>query len=651
MLNKVLLSCTSRVLIALSIQLIVAISTFMLIAPVAYAADKDQLVKLRSIFVSAERNFKTGKLTAYKQEKALLRGYPLIAYLDYQELLKGGNRPKGIESFLDEYPNFPYNRPLRKKLLDDYYKKSNWRKITALEPAREYICLHLLSLRKLKKEPAYVLMRIKELWLSGHYFNEKCDTLLKSIKLRFYSNNDILWDRIEGASLNKNWRSFKAAAKYVPQSQSTAYNAMSNFRRSSRYHLKRELPKLKNTKPSRVALTYALTRYPSDHILEVYELYTNQISKDFSFDEKQTKRIEYHLGLFLTIENEEQGFDMMRGLNPNLLKNEEHEWRARSAIKFTQWKSLSSFIDDFPTELKEKADWLYWKGYAAVKLGKNKEARKFFQKAAKDRSFYGFLAAERIKVPLNIKQSYASYIEGTSILSQASFKRFFEFDALERTRQALSEWETTLKLANREELLYLASAAYAKGWHFHSIRAFAVAKYWDDLHRRFPTPYLKEVKTAARVNRLGPSLVYAIIRTESSFRPDIVSRSGAVGLMQLLPSTGRSVMRKINYRGSRRLTNPQTSIDIGSSYIRKLLNDSQGNLAISIASYNAGANTVKDWLPEERTIPAVEWIETIPYGETRKYVRSILYAQTIFSWRLGDKRPSLSDKLQSIKRL
>lgn len=656
MLSRISLTRTLRVLIAVALQFTIAVCVIVSlniaqITPVVYAKEHNKLEELRAIFESAERNLKAGKLSVYKQEKAQLRGYPLIAYLDYQEMLKGGNNPKQIASFLNTYPNFPYNKPLRKKLLDDYYKKRKWRKITAMDPVRDDICLHLLALHKTKKESEYVLTRIKELWLDGYYFDEKCNDLIKSMRLRLYTNNDILWDRIDGAAINRNWRSFRATAKYIPKSQSGAYNAMLNFRRSSRYHLKRELPKMKNNKPSRVAITYALTKYPSDHILEAYNLYTTQISPYFSFNEEQKKRIEYHLGLFLTIENEESGFPIMQGLNPTLLKDEEHEWRARSAIKFGKWKALRSFIDDFPTKLQEKSDWLYWKAYALVKLGKNKDARKLFQQAAQDRSFYGFLAAERIGVPLSIKQTYASHREGSSILSQAPFQRFFEFNALRRTRQALREWETTLRLANQDELLYLANAAYAKGWHFHSIRAFAVAKYWDDLHRRFPTPYLSEVKTAARVNRLDPSLVYAIIRTESSFRPDIVSRSGAVGLMQLLPSTGRSMIRRVNYKGSKRLTNPQTSIDIGSAYIRRLLNNSKGNLIISIASYNAGPNAVKGWLPEKGSIPAVEWIETIPYGETRKYLRSILYAQTIFSWRLGDKNPSVSNKLQSIKRL
>lgn len=616
----------------------------------AYAEEHVQLEELRSIFVSAEKNLKANKLTAYKQDKAKLRGYPLIAYLDYQEMLKEGNNPRKIEAFLKSYPNFPYKRSLRKNLLDDYYKKRSWRKIADMEPARDDICLHLLSLHKLKRDQEYVLTRIKELWLAGHYFNEKCDALIKSMKLRLYTNNDILWDRIDGAAQNRNWRTIRATSKYIPRSQSGAYNAMNNLRRGSRYHLKRELPNMKNTKPYRVALTYGLTRYPSDHILEAYDLYTKQIADDFSFDADQKKRIEYHLGLFLTIENNRLGFEVMQGIDPSLLIEEEHEWRARSAIKFGKWKELGLFIDDFPSDLQQKSDWLYWKGYSLVKLGKNREARKVFQEAAEDRSFYGFLAAERLGEPLNIKQTYTSHREGSTVLSQPSFQRFFEFDALDRTRQALSEWEATLRLANQDELLYLANAAYAKGWYFHAIRAFAVAGYWDDLHRRFPTPYLEQVKTAAKVNRLDPALVYAIIRTESSFRADIVSRAGAVGLMQLLPSTGRSMMRRVNYKGSRRLTNPQTSVDIGSAYIRRLLNDSKGNLVISIASYNAGPNAVKQWLPQNGNVPAVEWLETIPYGETRKYVRSILYAQTIFAWRLGDEKPSLSNKLQSVKK-
>ncbi|MCH9665807.1 MAG: lytic transglycosylase domain-containing protein [Gammaproteobacteria bacterium] len=648
MLGRVLFFCKPNILIGLIAQLVFVTLS---LAPIAQAAEKETLQELRSIFESAERNLKSGKLSAYRQQRAILEGYPLVAYLDHQEMAKGGNKPRDLERFLDKYPNFPYNKPLRRKLLNHYYERSSWRRIARMEPARDDVCLHLLTLHKLKRDPEQVLTRIKELWLGGYRFNEKCEALMRSMKLRLYSNNNILWDRIDGAVSNKNWVAIRETSKYIPKSQRAAYNSMVNLRRSSRRYLKRELPKMSNTKPYRIVLTYALTKYPSDHIMEAYELYKGQLSADFSFSPEQRNAIEYHLGLFLTIENHAQGFIVMRELNPIMLKDEQHEWRARSAIKFGQWQNLASFIDDFPPDLQEKADWLYWKGYALTKVGKRKDARKLFAQAAKDRSFYGFLAAERVGTPLSINQASTPRGEGASILAQASFKRFFEFNAIKRTRQALSEWETTLRLANQDELLYLASAAYAKGWHFHSIRAFAVAQYWDDLHRRFPTPYLDEVKTAARNSRLDPSLIYAIMRTESSFRPDIASSAGAVGLMQLLPSTGRSMMRKINYKGSRRLTNPQTSIDVGSSYLRSLLTMHKGNLVLTIASYNAGPYAVREWIPAQGRVPAVEWIETVPYGETRKYLRSIFYAQTIFSWRLGDRNPSIGDKLESIGKI
>ena len=616
------------------------IGIFLLLATENLYAVTDSLKELRSLYKDAQESLDSKKYTVYQQQREELGEYPLVAYLDYKEIIKKGNSPTKLENFINEYPNFPHTRAFRSRLLGYYYEQKDWDGIMEYSNGNRDLCLQLAAGHYLKQDRDSLRSKAEKLWLSGKNLDDRCITILKRSNFDFFKNSDMVWRRVVAAAKARNWVLVRNLRSHIKTNHVAAYDALQKLRFGKR-RVVAYTQKLKNNQASRDVLVYALSRYPSDHADEAYRIYKNIVKPKFSFNEKDRNTIEYYLGLHLTINDERQGFDVMEKLNPVFLEDEEHEWRARSAIKFAQWKKLINFIEHFPPELAADATWLYWKGYALTKTGARGEAKGFYQRASNDRSFYGFLAAEQVGAPKSINHRPARSTKGSSILDVASFKRFYELHAL-GARGALSEWETTLQKASREQLLYLASASYSRDWLYHSIRAFAVAQYWDDLHRRFPLPYREEIEKAAKQNRMRPSLIYGVMRTESTFRPQVVSAAGAVGLMQVLPSTGRSVIRRIKYSGSKRLTNPQTSINVGSYYLKTLLNQYKGNAVLAIASYNAGPYAVKDWLPKHGTKPAVEWLETIPYGETRKYVRTILYSQIIFEWRLGEKENSLS---------
>ena len=162
-------------------------------------------------------------------------------------------------------------------------------------------------------------------------------------------------------------------------------------------------------------------------------------------------------------------------------------------------------------------------------------------KAAQDRSFYGFYAAEEAGVRRSFGHQLAMPHNGDGVMHSPSFFRYLELRRLGRHRQAISEWFSMLNNMDYEQLLFLANVAYVLDDYYLTIVTFTRARYWDDLLRRFPIPYRELVETAAAKSHLSPALIYAIIRTESSFRPSVRSRAGAVGLMQLIPSTAREM--------------------------------------------------------------------------------------------------------------
>ncbi len=138
----------------------------------------------------------------------------------------------------------------------------------------------------------------------------------------------------------------------------------------------------------------------------------------------------------------------------------------------------------------------------------------------------------------------------------------------------------------------------------------------------YPISYNEEVRTAAATNDVDPMLVFALIKAESNFQPEAVSKSGAVGLMQLMPDTAAWIAGKTNLEYDKAmLSQPQCNIQMGTWYLSYLLEEFNGDIALAIVSYNAGYGRVKEWLKLEIWDGTAEDSVNIPYEESRDYLR------------------------------
>ncbi len=601
------------------------------------AAEKD-FEKERRIYKETRDHLRKKQWRQYLNHKQQLRHYPLFAYLEYEEILKEDavrrSAPK-LRSFIESYPYFPYLAKVRRMLAEELHRLENWQEVLSRTDPAFMPCLHFASVAKLKQSDREELRkRALQIWNSGKELDGRCVKILRENGFDFYSDPTLVWQRVVLALENRKWGLARSLRHYLSDSQKATLDILLKIRHNTR-QIKRYASLLKNLPHHCDLITYALTHYPDAHVVEGYKDYKTYARK-CKLSPLQHTQIRYYLGLHLTLNGESEGLAAMLSLEPQfLLDDKQHEWRVRSAIKFSDWKNLLKIMDSFPPDLAQESAWLFWKGYALSKLGKQQEAAMYYESASDSRDFYGFLAAEIRGKNKKIEHRPANTQIGVSIMQSRPFLRFMEFVYLGQRGNAYKEWSNMLDHASKNQILALAGFAHEQHNYYLAIRAFSEAEYWDDLQRRYPLPYSSLVKNTARANNLNPALLYAIMRTESSYRPEVRSRAGAVGLLQVLPSTAREVKRRYNYAQPLRLINPKVSLDIGGLYLRQLFDTYQGHLVLTIASYNAGPTAVKSWLPERGSKPAIEWIETIPYGETRKYVRRVLYSWVIFEWRLG----------------
>jgi soluble lytic murein transglycosylase len=159
-------------------------------------------------------------------------------------------------------------------------------------------------------------------------------------------------------------------------------------------------------------------------------------------------------------------------------------------------------------------------------------------------------------------------------------------------------------------------------------------KYWEAL---FPKAYWSDLKRSAAATGLDPYLVASLIRQESEFNPGAVSRANAVGLMQLLPKTGKVVAKqaKMKHYNASQLYTPAINMQLGTRYFRGMVDKFGGSFEYALAAYNAGSDRVEEWLGQGKYRDPQEFVESIPFTETREYVQAILRNASVYKQIYG----------------
>ena len=240
------------------------------------------------------------------------------------------------------------------------------------------------------------------------------------------------------------------------------------------------------------------------------------------------------------------------------------------------------------------------------------------------------------RADFNPDAATAQRIERARLLERADLDNWAEGELRFAVKMDALVWPSALELA---ELATRNGAPDRAIRHIKGVlpnylflpRDGAPLRFW---RLAFPLPYRALVERYARANGLDPFLVAALIRQESEFNPKAVSSSKAVGLMQILPSSGRELARKAKMRGFRTsmLTQPEANLRLGTFYFRRLLDSCEGRIEDALASYNAGHSRVVNWRGWGSFGDASEFVETIPFTQTRDYVQIILRNAELYHW-------------------
>jgi len=348
------------------------------------------------------------------------------------------------------------------------------------------------------------------------------------------------------------------------------------------------------------------------------------------------------------------------GVAPGTVRADEVlEWQVRAALRAGDWPVVRRSIERMPASLANEPAWVYWHGRALAATGKREAAEQQFARIADRFDFYGKLAAEELGRPIVLPPRAAPVAaeELAALEADAGLRRALSFYRLGLRIEGHREWNWQLGIANeggrKTDRQMLAAAEFARrhGVIDRMISTSERTREEFDFEQRFPAPYRGSLEAHARAVGLEPTWVYGLIRQESRFIEDIRSSAGASGLMQLMPATARWVARKVGMNDftMARVNDVEVNLRLGTSYLRMVLDDLDGHPALASAAYNAGPGRPRAWraaLP--RAVEGAIFAETIPFNETRDYVKKVMSNSVYYAALFEDRAQSLKERLGTV---
>jgi len=638
----------------------VVLAAALLSAPPALATEIEQQRRLfQSVYETVERGDWSPVDGLTLSERALLERYVLWPDLRAAWLRANLKKttPAEIDAFLDQYGTLRPARDLRyrkalslakqgdlagyQKIYEQFYQGQGVSRLDCLSLQAE------IEAGRFKR----VNQRAAELWMIGTSQVKECDPVFEYLYDNKLLGSVEYRERFELAIKAREFQLARWLAKKIDKQHIDAATFWMHAQSNPDGFLARHDPAA-DSKTYREQLVYAAERLTYRDPESALRLW-NTVEMQYGFSEEQKLHTRRHIALWTARDNLPGGYRLLVNLPQVAQDDEVLRWRARTSLRDIEWQRLLVDIDAMTPAERDTEEWRYWRAIALLRSGQTLAADTALGELSKERSYYGFLAADELgkDYALDHDRLTADETALNEIATRPEVIRARELFLVGLESRGRSEWDAAISNMNADEKLQAAILADRWGWHSRAIATASRLGQYNDLAMRYPLPWQQQFEKFSTAASIAPTWAYGIARSESLFMRDVRSSAGAVGLMQLMPATGREVAKNISlpYSGIATLTNPESNIRLGTSYLAQMSQQFSGNQVLATAAYNAGPHRVMRWLPEKSSEDARVWIENIPFNETRKYVKRVLAAQTIFHWRMTGQVRRLSDELLQVE--
>ncbi|XCW71094.1 murein transglycosylase [Kosakonia cowanii] len=613
------------------------------------AARADSLDEQRDRYAQIKSAWDNNQMDVVQQLMPTLQTYPLYPYLQYRQITDDlmSEPALTVTQFVQQYPTLPAARTLKNRFVNELARRQDWQGLLAFSPDKptttEAQCnYYFAKWNSGQADEAWA--GAKDLWLSGKSQPNACDQLFGAWRASGKQDPLAYLERIRLAMKAGNTRLVTLLANQMPPDYQTISSAIVTLANDPMTVMS-------------FATTTGATDFTRQMAAEAFESVARQdvenarlmiplLAQAQKLNEEQTQQLRETvawrlMGNDVTSEQARWRDDtIMRSQSVSLL-----ERRVRMALSNGDRRGLNTWLSRLPMEAKEKDEWRYWQADLLLERGRENDAKEILHALMQQRGFYPMAAAQRLGEAYQLKIDKADGNVDPTLLQSTEMARVRELMYWKMDNTARGEWANLVSSRSQQQQAQLARYAFEQQWWDLSVQATISGKLWDQLEERFPLAYRDLYTRYTGDKQISPSYAMAISRQESAWNPTARSPVGASGLMQIMPATATHTVKMFSipgYSNSSQLFDPETNIKIGTSYLQYVYQQFGDNRIFASAAYNAGPGRVRSWLNNSGgKLDAVAFIESIPFSETRGYVKNVLAYDAYYRYFLQDEKATI----------
>lgn len=600
-------------------------------------------------FLLAREAWQQGDAVALAEAAARLQVDPLVIYADYYLLGKDPETwtPDVVRAFLLKYPDTWLAEKLRGEYLKVLGRRGEWGFYRDFadglqSPDQEHRCYGLLARADIPAERAAALVRARQdFWFAGKNPPKPCQDLLALVEDASLVSEDDVWDRLRLALQAGNTSLARRLAGKLGLDLKA--DLLARVTGSPKAWLAR--PDV-STRIGHELYLAALARYSRDSLDDALAKWE---SVQEGFDTESRAYGWRLLALAGARKLDERAVDWFTRSEASLWAGEDRDWQLRIAIRAGRWPEVLHAINSLGPERQQERAWRYWRAHAMQGMGdKPQIVQAIYSGLAVDDDYYGLLARDHLGKPLEsapaVFRPEPADIERVQL--NPGLQRALRLYVLDMRTEGMREWNWALRNADDRTLLAAAEQAANAKWYDRAIYAAERTRQLHSYNLRYVAPYREVAEGYAAEFGVDPAWVFGLMRQESRFVTNARSVVGAGGLMQVMPSTAQWVANrlKIPYHASM-VNDVGVNIRLGTYYLANALKNLGNQPVLATAGYNAGPGRARQWQHATRPLDADQYVESIPFLETRDYVKKVMTNAVHYGIAFGQGPQSISARM------
>jgi len=596
--------------------------------------------------------YRAGDPIKFAKHAAKVENHLLEPWLDYwrlsMRLEDASNRE--VREFFAKYPNDYVAERLRSDWLRVLGKRGDWTEFERQSPLYTRDDLEVACYRwivRLERGDDNALADAMAMWLEPAELPDGCQRLSGILSARGKLSVTDVWRRVRVLFEHGQITAAKTTLGLLPKKEAPDERMLAEAARQPKRMLDR-LPKVLETRAAREVAVLAAVRYARSDAPGAARALDGALGERFS--QSELRYLWGLVGYEAAREHHERALEWYARADNTRLEDRHLAWRARAALRAGQWKVVRESIDRMTPGNANQPAWIYWYGRALAQGGEETGSRAFYLRIAGQTDFYGLLANEELGYVVTLPQE--TYVpteqDVAAAAAEPGLARGLELIRLGIRVEGVREWLFAIRSFDDQKLIAAAELARRAGAYDRAIHTADRTSRVHNYALRYPVPYHDVFREYAKSHGVDEAWVLGLVRQESRFNTDARSAAGAAGLMQVMPGTARYVASRLGLRNYRpkNVTDIETNVTLGTGYMR-LVMEQLGHPVLASAAYNAGPSRARRWR-DTRSLEGAVYVESIPFSETRDYVRKVMANAVMYSAVLNQKPVPLKTRLGAI---